>query len=383
MKKIVSLVIFIVLVLFMSVETYASTTDTLLEKQFDIIDIENFGDSLKGLDKTQENQYVDGFNLKDTVTKLIKGDINFSLKDMLENLLKLFFKEIYSQTSIMKNIIIIACVCALAKNLSSAFESKAVGEMAFYVCYIVIVILLLQSFRVCVELVMGTVDSIADLLNVFLPVLTALLISSGNYMSLSMVHPIVILVSEVMTVLIKNIIIPFIFLAAVFEIVNYISEKSVLGNLSELMKKCIGWVIKGVSIVFTTTVTLQKLTLPAVEGMINKTAKLAIGAIPVVGEVMTGTVDTVLGWSGLVKNSTAIAVILFMLILCTMPILKLVALILVYKFTAAIIQPISDSRIVKCIDGIAASCQLLLGSLVCVMFMFLLVAIIGISSVVT
>jgi stage III sporulation protein AE len=255
--------------------------------------------------------------------------------------------------------------------------------MAFYVCYIVIVIMLLQSFRLCIDVVKNTVDSIVNLLNVFLPVLTTLLISSGNYMSLSMVHPVVILISEVMTMVIKEIIIPFIFLSAVFEIINYISEKNVLGNLSELMKKCIGWGIKGISLVFTTTLTIQKLTLPAVEGIVNKTAKLAIGAIPVVGEVMTGTVDTVLSFSGLVKNSTAIAVILFMFIVCSLPILKLIALIFVYRFTSAIIQPISDSRIIKCIDGIAGSCQLLLGSLVCTMIMFVLVAIIGISNVIT
>lgn len=383
MKKIVLFIITIVFILSIGTRVYANGEDAILEKQFDLIDIDDFDNQLKRIDKSVDNKYVNDFNLKDTVTKLVKGDLDFSFSTILNNIFKTLFSEVHNHVDIMKNIIIIACVCALSKNLSSSFDSKAVGEMAFYVCYIVIVIMLLQSFRLCMGLVEDTIGTVVDLLNVFLPVLTTLLISAGNYMSVSIVHPVVILICEVMTNIIKQIIVPLIFLSAVFEIINYISEKNVLGNLSELMKKSIGWVIKGISIVFTTALTIHKLTLPAVEGVLNKTAKLAIGAIPVVGDVMTGTVDTVLGFSGLVKNSTSIAVIVFMFVLCAIPILKLIALIFVYRFTSAIIQPIADNRIIKCIDGIAASCQLLLGALFCTMIMFMLVAIIGIGSVTT
>lgn len=375
MRKIFLLGIIFILVISIKFEVYA-TSNEILENQFNLIDIDGFNNQLNSL---ADNQYTQDFNLKEITTKIVKGELSLDFGAIAINIFKTILKEIYSQVNIMRNIIFIACICALAKNLSSSFQSKSVGELSFYSCYIVIVIMLIQSFRVAVEFTSETVSTISTLLDVFLPVLTTLLIASGNYMSVTMFHPIVILTSEVMTKVIKNIMLPFIFSTAMLEIVNYISEREILGNMSELIKKCLGWVLKAISIIFTTALTLHKLTIPAVEGVINKTAKLAIGAIPVVGEVMTGTVDTIASWTGLIKNGTVLAIIIFMILLCAIPVLKLVALILVYKFTAAIIQPISDSRIVKCIDGIATSCQLLLGSLVCVMIMFIFVAIIGIS----
>lgn len=372
MKKFI--LIFSFLILFCN-NVYAVDTDESLQTEFDIIDIDEFNNQLKSFD----NEYTQNFDLKEYITKTVKGELDFDLRDIINNLVKSLFKELYNHLDIMRNIIFIACICALAKNLSSSFESKAVGELSFYACYIVMIILLIQSFKLAVDLVSGTISDVSNLLTIFLPVLTALLISAGNYMTLSAFHPIVILVSEIMINIIKNFALPIIFCTAMLDIINFISSKPLLDNMTELIKKCISWSLKGICILFTATLALNKLTAPMIEGVLNKTAKVAVGAIPVVGEIMVGTVDTVANFTSLMKNGTAIAVIIFMLLLCTFPVLKLVSLILIYKITAAIIQPISDSRIIKCIENISTSCQLLLGALVCVMIMFAFVAMIAIS----
>lgn len=355
----------------------SDTSEQIIESQFDMLDIDEFSNQLESL--SDDNQYTQNFSLKDMIDKIVRGEIDFDIGDIFNTIIKTILKELYSQIGIIRNIIFIACICALAKNLSSSFQSKAVGELAFYICYIVIVILLIQSFRVAIDLTSETVENTSLLLNIFLPVLSTLLVATGNYMSLSIFHPVIAITSEVMISLIKNAIVPFIFTIAVLEIINYISSKEILNKMSELIKKCIGWALKGISFIFMATLTLQKLTVPVVENVINKTAKVAIGAIPVVGEVMVGTVDTVTSWTGLIKNGTVLAVVIFMVLMCAFPILKLVSLIIVYKFTAALIQPISDNRIVKCIDSIASSCQLLLGALTCVVIMFVLVAMMGIT----
>jgi len=49
---------------------------------------------------------------------------------------------------------------------------------------------------------------------------------------------------------------------------------------------------------------------------------------------------------------------------------KLTALIFIYKFVAAIVQPICDKRIVKCLDTIGGYVGILLGICVMVIVMF-------------
>lgn len=377
MKKFLLTIFIFVLIIFTNNCTYAEVSDSIIESQFNNIDIDNFDRQLKQI--TTDNEYIQNFNLKQTIDTLVRGENDINFGSMANGIFKVILKELYNQMKIMKNIIFIVCLCALAKNLSSSFQSKAVGELAFYASYVVMVIMLIHSFKIAIDLTSETISNVSTLMDISLPVLSALMITSGNYMNLSMFHPLVIFTGEVMIRLLKDIALPFIFSTAILETVNHISSTQILSNMSSLIKSCIGWALKGISIVFTMTLTLQKLSVPAVQNVVNKTAKVAIEAIPVVGEVMAGTVDTISSWTGLIKNGTVLAVIIFMILLCAIPILKLVALILIYKLTAAIVQPISDTRIVKCIDGISESCQLLLGALVCTMIMFIFVAMIGIS----
>lgn len=377
MKKFLLTIFIFILIIFTNNCIYAEVSDGIIESQFNNIDIDNFDRQLKQI--TTDNEYIQNFNLKQTIDNLVRGENDINFGSMANGIFKVILKELYNQMKIMKNIIFIVCLCALAKNLSSSFQSKAVGELAFYASYVVMVIMLIHSFKIAIDLTSETISNVSTLMDISLPVLSALMITSGNYMNLSMFHPLVIFTGEVMIRLLKDIALPFIFSTAILETVNHISSTQILSNMSSLIKSCIGWALKGISIVFTMTLTLQKLSVPAVQNVVNKTAKVAIEAIPVVGEVMAGTVDTISSWTGLIKNGTILSVIIFMILLCAVPILKLVALILVYKLTAAIVQPISDTRIVKCIDGISESCQLLLGALVCTMIMFIFVAMIGIS----
>ncbi len=375
MKKI----LIIIFILFISNRVYAETSDYIIENQYENIDIDNFNKQLKQI--KADNQYIENFDLKQTVDSLVKGEMDINFSTITDGVFKIILKELYLQMKIMKNIIFIACLCALAKNLSSSFQTKSVGELAFYSAYIVTVILLIHSFKIAVDLTSETISNTSTLLDIFLPVLSTLLITSGNYISVSMFHPLVIFAGEIMIRILKDIALPFIFSTAIFETVNNITSAQVLSNMSSLIKSCIGWALKGIAILFTMTLTLQKVAVPAVENILNKTAKVAVEAIPVVGEVMSGTVDVISSWTGLIKNGIVLAVIIFVILLCSVPILKLVSLILTYKIIAAIIQPISDNRIVKCINAISESCQLLLSALVCCMIMFIFVAMIGISTI--
>jgi hypothetical protein len=71
MKKFLLGILCLFFVLSISVEVYAKAENSILEKQFDLIDIENFDSRLKQINRNGTNEYVEEFSLKDTVTKLI------------------------------------------------------------------------------------------------------------------------------------------------------------------------------------------------------------------------------------------------------------------------------------------------------------------------
>ncbi len=373
MKKLTLFFIILFFVFGNFINIYADTTDDIISSS----GIYELNEELKELGK--ENEYIKNFDLVDIVKNTITSGEILNFEELFKTVLEILFKEIYHQGGTLRNLIFIVCICALTQNLSSSFESKSVGEITFYSCYIVSVMLLVQSFKSAADMTANMISKLSELLIVFLPVLSGLLISSGNYTTAAMFQPIGIFVGQIIVKLVENLIIALIISTTMLEIVNYLSPKDILGKLTKLSKKTISWGVKTMCMIFSGILTLNKVTAPLTDGMVNKTTKTAMGIIPVVGEVMEGSVDIVMGWTSLIKNGVVLGAIIFMIILSFFPVIKLAAMIFVYKFVSAIISPLTDKRLVQCIDSVADSCQLLLGVLVGVIFICTVIFLIGIS----
>jgi stage III sporulation protein AE len=58
--------------------------------------------------------------------------------------------------------------------------------------------------------------------------------------------------------------------------------------------------------------------------------------------------------------------------ICIVPLLKIFALILLYKLVCVLVEPISEKRITNCINEVAKSMTFILGITASVVFMFLI-----------
>jgi len=102
-----------------------------------------------------------------------------------------------------------------------------------------------------------------------------------------------------------------------------------------------------------------------------KTAKFAVdNFIPIVGKAMSDAISSVAGYSLILKSATGTLGLIVIIFIVLVPILKLFLCALVYKLTAAFIEPISDARIVKCIASAGDSLILIMSSVISVSVMF-------------
>lgn len=74
-------------------------------------------------------------------------------------------------------------------------------------------------------------------------------------------------------------------------------------------------------------------------------------------------VDTVIGCSSILKNAVGIVGIIIVIGICILPIVKLLILMVMYKITAAIAEPIADAKIVGVIEQMADTFKVLLAIL--------------------
>ena len=315
--------------------------------------------------------FVDGF--------MKTGENGFSFKRVSNYLMGFAFKEVFASLQLIGSLMIIAIVCALLNNLQSAFSKESLSNIAYFACYGVMIILITKSFYIGVELARNTILDMTDFMAALMPVLMMLLASVGGFTEATLLDPVIMGFATVSSRIYVDILIPIIFMSFVLQFVNNISSDYKINNLTKLLKQIAIWVQGIVMTIFIGVITLRSIAARTIDQVTIKTAKFAVdNFIPVVGKCLSDAISTVAGYSLLLKNAVSGLGLIIILIIVLSPIIKLLIMAFLYKVTAALIEPISDSRTVDCINSVGDSIILLMSCVISVSVMFfIMVAIIA------
>lgn len=372
MKKL-ALIIFIMVALFSSMSFGAEDYSQILQKQQQAVDVEQFKETIDKIIGPESKEIIPQFSVSQLIKDISLGNVSFNIKDILDKVLKYLFKEIYINLNIIIKIIVLVLLCALLQNLQSAFGKEGVGEIAFYSCYILIATILVKNFLTVLAMGKDVIDSMVMFMQALIPIVFTLLLTTGNVTSAAVLQPGILFSIEIMGILLSKLILPMILFYTVLAIVNNISNKVEISKLAEFIKNVGIWMIGILLTVFIAIITLQSTITSVTDGIGTRTAKFAVSTfIPVVGKILSDAVDTVVGYSVLLKNSISVIGMIVIILICLVPIIKLFALIIIYKLTAAIIQPVSDERIVKCISEMGNSLTFVTAAVISVAVMFLI-----------
>jgi len=346
--------------------TLGELTDQIYEK-YDIGNLEQIYDSA-GLEK-----YLHYTSVKDFIAALVKGELEFSLDTILEGVKSIFFQEISLSLSLLAQIIFLSILAAVLNNISSSFGESQVGNIAFYVIYFVLIGLVASSFRSSISLASSTIDEMVSGIQAIIPALILLLASVGAIASSAVLSPVIVYVVTFVGTTINNVIYPLILASAVITLIDHLSKEVKLSNLAKLLKDIALYILGFLFILFLGVVSIQGFAMTTLDGVSSKTAKYAIdNFVPFVGGFLADSMDTIASAANVIKNGVGIVGLLIIVGIIAFPIMKMFVLSLMFKASAAIIQPISDERIVKCLTEIGTYIMLILSCLLVVAVMFFL-----------
>ncbi len=361
---------------FFCIKVYAEESEgeaKILEEQTESAETKKIEEQLSKYSGGETEELIPGYDPQKIIDDVAKGNFEFSVGGFLNRILKYLFKEIYLNVGILIKLVVLVILCSILKNLQASFLSESVGELAFYACYIVIVSILIVSLNSALDMGKEIIDSMVAFMHSTIPVLITLLVSGGNIASGGVFQPILIMIVEIAATIMKNFFIPIIFLSAILSVVNNISDKIQVSKLASFLKQVGTWGLGLILTVFIAVVTVQGSVGAVVDGVTGKTAKFAIGAfIPVAGKYLADAADTVIGCTLLIKNAAGVAVMVGIAAICLIPILKIFALVALYRITCVLIEPVAEKRITDCINDIANSLTFVLGVVASVAFMFLI-----------
>ncbi|MBQ1274524.1 MAG: stage III sporulation protein AE [Cellulosilyticum sp.] len=303
------------------------------------------------------------FDLKTAMEKMIKGEAKFSVNTIIEYILKLLFNEISVFIQLGARFVLIVLLCNLLQTLSSSFKSKNTSKVAFFVCYMTILLSVVQSFRVMIELAITVIDQMTRLMLVCIPMLLAFMATSGFNITAGSMAPVIVSALNLMTYLIKVIVLPCTISVVVLEIVSSMSEEFKVNKLVGTFYKWIKWGLRTILGASVGLLGLYRLIMPGVDTTLKQaTVKFSSAFIPVVGNAVGGTIDFIAKCSSLIKNGFAAGVMIWILILISIPLIKIFVYACVYQVAGAVIEPLGDKKMAAIATKLAKGCQFIMSS---------------------
>ena len=355
----------------------------IAEEQLDILNIDQWNEFNKNLDNYQDGLLTNA-NLKETIINLVTGKFELNWKKIYESLGKAFFTEIKLNLSLMAKIFAIAIFTGILSNFKTNFSDSTVGELAWIVCYIMIVILIIQSITVVLNVGKNTIEQMTSFMQILFPALLALLIGMGGIASSGVMQPATALLTGVTGIFLKNIMIPLIFLSTILVLISNINDNISLVNLSKLTRNICSWVLGIVFTIFIGVLSVQGIIAASFDGVSIRTTKYAIETfVPVVGKMFSQTVDVIISSSLMLKNAVGVVGLIVAISICLYPILKILSLMAVYKLSSALLEPISDKRVVNCLNEIGSVLVILLVTLlgIAILFFLTIALLIGLGNI--
>lgn len=325
-------------------------------------------------------EYLPSLNLD---AFLSRGKSPLQPTDLFSSVIRYLLKELYLNLHLLRQLVVIGILAALLQRLSTSFGIKGIVDLAFGVCFLVLVLIALQSFQITLALASRTVDNMVSFMYALLPTLSTLLLAVGGITSTTVFHPLLMGLVGAIAGLVEYLLFPMILFSTVFSLVAHFSSEFPLVKLGALLRQGAITLLGIFFLVFSGFMAFQGAIAPVSDGISLRTAKYFTKTlIPIAGGMFADTLEVVIGGSLLIKNGVGVFGLVMVVLLVATPLLKVWASVLVYKLVGAILEPICEPRLIQVLGTMESALILVFISLgvVAVMFLIAVSVLVGVGN---
>lgn len=303
----------------------------------------------------------------------LSGDNMLEPGELLSHLVGLLTSEIRESAAFLGMIIVIGAISG-AVNISCGEDKCAqLSSGTFFACFVLLASVVVKCFSLSFGYASEVIATMSEFVTVLSPMLTALLLSSGQAASAAVFHPILSSAVYTITLLSQKCIMPLLQLSAALSIINNLSGRVQISGFNSLITSLTKWILTASLTTFSGVTAVYGFTTPVLDEISAKTVKFAVGSlVPVVGGLLSDAMQTVASGTHLMKNAVGTAGVVAICAMCIVPIVKLGVIVLMMKVTYAIMQPITDSRISSLIKDTEKSVSMILAMVITVAVLFVI-----------
>ena len=310
----------------------------------------------------------DSFSIGTALKNMINGETVFSKEAVQQFLRSLFFERLEKERANFFRILLLVLAAAVFSNFAEVFENSQIGEVSFYMVYLLLFTILMNSYQQLGVSLGKQLEWMTQFMKGLAPAYFVAVSAASGAVTASVFYQGVLLLVWLVEWLLLTLILPGANLYVLLCMVNHLSKEDMLSKMAELLETMINWSLK--------TMLGAVLGLQAVRGLVAP----AMDAIK--RTALGRTAGAILAGALLVKNCLGAMAVVVLLLAGAGPVIHYGLLSLSFRFLGAVAQPVSDKRIVGCLGTMGEGCALLLrimltAEILCVLTFIVLMASVG------
>lgn len=291
---------------------------------------------------------------------------------LLDALGALLLDEARASAGLLLTLAGLSFLTGMVQSLSVGRET-GVQDVAGFVCRCFALAAVLAASLSPVALVLSCMDSLSTFMQLALPVLMLLLTAIGGVASAGVFQPAMTALCGTVVGVMRAGVVPLAVAGGVIGLIGALSPHVRMGETAGLLKRLAKWIIGAVSVLYVGTTAVRGMTAAAYDGVAIRTAKYAASSlVPMVGGMVSGTMDTMLGCALLVKNAAGLAAILLTVSVALLPLLRLAVQMLLLRLAGALSEPIAGAQLPAMYAAAADMFSFLFAATLSVALMFLI-----------
>ena len=224
-----------------------------------------------------------------------------------------------------------------------------------------IAVLSLGSMKSLLGLGTQTIEELDVFSKALLPTLAAAVAAGGGAVTAGTGQVIAVCFADALITLIRGLLLPMTYFLAAAATADAMLPRHGLGTVAKAASRVVTWLLTGSLVLFTGYLTLSGAVSTSADALTVQVTRSAVGAMPVVGRILSDAAGSVLAGAGVVKNAIGVFGLLGVLAACLGPFVRLGVQYLLYKLTAFLAGMTAAPELAKLIDALGGVFGLMLG----------------------
>ena len=334
-------------------------------------------DLLKTLDidaVSKELKSIMGKNdisFSEIMSAFMSGDVDKAFGMTKEKIIEKIIWEFKDNRMLIGKMIVLIIFAAVFNSFSDIMKSSYVGENGFYVTYMMLTVLMMTSFQLIYGIALEAGEQICEIMQCIIPVFAMSMTISSGITTSQAVYQLFMVGITFTEKMIVGFLLPIINIYLVLVLVNNLSKEDRFSKMASLMKNGIFWTLKSILAFIVGLNMIKGLVVPVYDSVKKSLWQKGIAMIPG-GSAVSAFSDILINSGVLIKNSIGAAAVLILITVVSMPVVKIFVFLVSYKVLLAAVQPISDARIVKGMQGVVDASKLVLSSIGTIVILFVI-----------